>query len=40
MVGLAEIVNTPIECDNGECGQLYCTYCLNMKMYDKNLQQD
>ena len=34
----SEIVNTPLECDNLECGQLYCTYCLNMKLYDKNLQ--
>ena len=33
-----EIVNAPVECDNPECGQLYCSYCLNMKMYDKNLQ--
>jgi len=35
-----EIVNAPVECDNAECGQLYCSYCLNMKLYDKNLQQD
>ena len=35
-----EIVNCPVECDNPDCGQLYCTYCLSMKLYDKNLQQD
>ena len=35
-----EIVNCPVECDNVDCGQLYCTYCLSMKLYDKNLQQD
>ena len=35
-----EIVNSPVECDNPECGQLYCSYCLNMKLYDKNLQND
>ena len=29
-----------MECDNVDCGQLYCSHCLNMKMYDKNLQQD
>lgn len=33
-----EIVNAPVECDNSECGQLYCSYCLNMKLIDKNLQ--
>ena len=36
----AEIVNAPVECDNTECGQLYCSYCLNMKLYDKNLQEE
>lgn len=36
----SEIVNCPVECDNVDCGQLYCTYCLSMKLYDKNLQQD
>lgn len=35
-----KIVNAPAECDNAECGQLYCSYCLNMKLYDKNLQSD
>lgn len=33
-------MNAPVECDNPECGQLYCSYCLNMKFHDKNLQQD
>lgn len=33
-------MNCPVECDNPECGQLYCSFCLNMKLYDKNLQQD
>ena len=33
-------MNGAVECDNPECGQLYCSYCLNMKLYDKNLQQE
>ena len=33
-------MNAPVECDNPECGQLYCSYGLNMKFHDKNLQQD
>jgi hypothetical protein len=25
---ILDIVNTPVECVNIECGQLYCTWCL------------
>ena len=33
-------MNNPIECANPDCGQLYCTHCLNMKCYDKNLESN
>ena len=27
----------PVECENLECGQLYCSHCLNQKLSDNNL---
>lgn len=29
-----------MECDNPDCGQLYCAFCVNMKLYDKSLAQN
>lgn len=31
-----DIVNTPLECVNNECGQLYCTLCLTNQFNENN----